>query len=96
MLTMLLKVLVIIVIAILMVISVLLRPELMHLLRTGSKLVWSATISAHGHCKVVSFIKTGDKLWINRTHSVQEIVEQIWEQRFRIAVLGSFLGPSHT
>jgi hypothetical protein len=49
MLTMLLEVLIIVVIAILMTVSMLLRSVLMHLLRTRSKLIWS-TITAHGHC----------------------------------------------
>jgi hypothetical protein len=40
---------VLVVIAILMIISVLLRTILMHLLGTRSKLVWS-TIATHGHC----------------------------------------------
>jgi hypothetical protein len=47
MLAVLLEVLVIVA-AILVVIPVLLRPELMHLLRACSELIWPA-VSSHGH-----------------------------------------------
>ena len=45
---MLLIILAIVVITVLMIVSMLLRPEVMHLLRAGSELIWP-TISSHRH-----------------------------------------------
>lgn len=69
MLAVLLEVLVIV--AILMIVSVLLRSILMHLLGTRSKLVWS-TIATHGHCFRLVKLRLREA---RGTHFVQVVAE---------------------
>lgn len=55
-----LEILVIVVIAILVIVPMLLRSELMHLLRTRSKLIWPA-ITAHRYYIIVSEVQLMEK-----------------------------------